>query len=50
MKQTLQTLLTYGREQLKRRGSPEPELDAKYLLYGAFSDEPKPGTSPKSGD
>lgn len=36
MKQTLQTLLTYGREQLKRRGSPEPELDAKYLLLEAF--------------
>lgn len=36
MKQTLQTLLTYGREQLKRKGSPEPELDAKYLLLEAF--------------
>lgn len=36
MRQTLQTLLTYGRERLKRRGSPEPELDAKYLLLEAF--------------
>lgn len=36
MKQTLQTLLTYGRETLKRRGNPEPELDAKYLLLEAF--------------
>lgn len=36
MKQTLQTLLTYGREQLKRKGSPEPEMDAKYLLLEAF--------------
>lgn len=36
MKQTLQTLLTYGREQLKRKGSPDPELDAKYLLLEAF--------------
>lgn len=36
MKQTLQTLLTYGREQLRRKGSPEPELDAKYLLLEAF--------------
>lgn len=36
MKQTLQTLLTYGRERLKRKGSPEPELDVKYLLLEAF--------------
>lgn len=36
MKQTLQTLLTYGRERLKRKGNPEPELDAKYLLLEAF--------------
>lgn len=36
MKQTLQSLLTFGREELKRKGAPEPELDAKYLLLEAF--------------
>ncbi|MCI8948479.1 MAG: peptide chain release factor N(5)-glutamine methyltransferase [Lachnospiraceae bacterium] len=36
MKQTLQSLLTFGREELKRHNNPEPELDAKYLLLEAF--------------
>lgn len=36
MKETLQSLLTSGREALKRRGNPEAELDAKYLLLEAF--------------
>ncbi len=36
MKHTLQSLLTFGREELKRRGVPDPELDAKYLLLEAF--------------
>ena len=36
MKQTLQSLLTFGRNELTRRGVPDPELDAKYLLLEAF--------------
>ena len=36
MRQTLQSLLTFGREELKRHNNPEPELDAKYLLLEAF--------------
>lgn len=36
MKQTLQSLFTSGREALKRRGVPDPELDARYLLLEAF--------------
>lgn len=36
MKQTLQEFLAWGRELLERKGIPDPELDAKYLLLEAF--------------
>lgn len=36
MKETLQSLLLSGREELKEKGVPEPDLDAKYLLLEAF--------------
>ena len=36
MKETLQSLLLSGQEELKEKGVPEPDLDAKYLLLEAF--------------
>ena len=36
MKETLQSLLLSGQEELKEKGVPEPDLDARYLLLEAF--------------